>query len=91
MNIREQALLWKLINIHGWPTCARCKKPVDDLIIETEGGLFNQPLRMAVVVARCHGAVEGVDIPPDAGEDFSLAGEAFVESRLPHCLNDSFV
>ena len=64
----------------GYPTCARCQKPVDK--VET----FKDETRLVfLVTAFCHGDTEVSEVPAELfhGFDHAECGQAFAQKQLP--------
>lgn len=75
-----------LAGFYGWPTCAKCNKPVDDLVI------YHSPsTREDSITALCHGEREWVTVPAHLLVDLdyqqlqtiSLSGLCFLPSQPP--------
>jgi len=63
----------------GWPTCAKCDKPVDWMAMKPSPTKF-----VAVVTVWCHGAHEQIEIPADMFDHSRVRfdGKAFEEKPV---------
>lgn len=80
----DRLLFDKTAERHGWPTCGKCNKPVDELI-QVNRTSFNASMK---IMAHCHGEYETIEIPDSIladmrrPEDVRLDGVAFAPKLL---------